>query len=445
MGIQDLKTKARDALRRKQYPLAIEIAQEYLALAPNDEETVSVFLQAAKKYRETRGKSMFGGALSKLSAGATRDPKKRIASCLRVLAKKPEDKATLMALGNAAMDAAAYQMGVVAFKQAAEVDPDDNEPWKRLGEALGRKGDIKEALDALSQAVRIEPRDQEAQKLRKNLAAEGALKISGYETAGSSRELIKDKQAAQELESESRIQLTPEHAADEITKVKGQIEEDPSNSRLYVRLHELQLQRGLDDDAVASLNKALELEPNNYDLGVRLGDLELRPLKSAASAARKAMAASPEDASRKAAYDSAMATLTEASIKEYSRRVSEHPLDLAERYRLGQWLLQAGRVDEALAEFQQTVRDPNIKVQSLQYQARCFESKNILNLAVKKLEEAAESFPTLTSPKAKEVNYDYADLLQRKGDNDEARKIFESIVEEDASYRDVLERLSALS
>ena len=140
-----------------------------------------------------------------------------------------------------------------------------------------------------------------------------------------------------------------------------------------------------------------------------------------------------------------MKPLIEASLVEYGRRVKEHPLDLTEHFRLGQWLLQAERVDEALAEFQQTVRDPNLKVRSLRGQAICFEAKGILNLAAKKLEEAAQSFPGLNTPAAKEVHYDLADLLARMDRGPEARDIFERIVEEDASYRDVLQRLSDLS
>jgi hypothetical protein len=99
-------------------------------------------------------------------------------------------------------------------------------------------------------------------------------------------------------------------------------------------------------------------------------------------------------------------------------------------------------VDEALAEFQQTVRDPNRKVDSLVQQAICFEQKNILNLATKKLEEALGEFPTLGSPKAKEVHYRYGILLEKTSDWAGAVKVWERIVEEDAAYKDVLERLS---
>ncbi len=444
MAVADLKTKAKESFKRKRYELAIEAYQEYLKFETDDEEAMTGFLEAAEKLRETRGKSLFGGMLSKVSIGG-KDPKKRMAACLRALAKKPDDKGVLMTLGAAAMEANAFGSGVVAYKKAAEADPDDNEPWKRLGEALGKQGKIKEALAALTNAVSINRRDQEAQKLRKNLAAEGALKISGFETAGSSRDLIKDKKVVEELEAEARIQLTPEHAANELDKIREQADAEPDNPRIKVRMADLLLQQGDEAGAIEQLKAGLAIDPANYELSVRVGDMELGKYKTAYRTAKDALQAAPDDAAAKSAHDEAYQALIQASLKEYGRRVQEHPLDLPERFRLGQWLLQSGKVDEALAEFQQTVRDPSRKVDSLLLQAKCFEKKNITKLAVKKLEEAVTEFPTLASAKAKTIYYTYGDLLERSGDTDKARDIFERIVEEDAAYKDVLDRLSKLS
>ena len=436
MAVADLKNKAREALKRKHYDMAVEAYQEYLKFQADDEEAMEGFFQAATKLREQRGRNLIGGMLSKASISG-KDPMKRIAACLRALAKNPTDKKVLMQLGAAAMGANAFQAGIVAYKRAADADPEDNEAWKRLGEALGREGRIPEALDALREAVRIMPRDQEAQKLRKNLAAEGALKNTGFETAESSRDLIKDKGIVRELEMETRLQLTPEHAATELDRLAEDAAANPKDSRIQVKIADLLLQRGEQDAAVAALKEALRLDEGNYELIVRIGDLKLARFTRAYKEARE----SGDETVIRTANDALIA----ASLEEYARRVKEHPMDLAERFRLGRWLLQADRVDEALVEFQQTVRDPSRKVDSLQLQARCFEKKNIATLAVKKLEEAVAEFPTLASPKAKAVYYDYGDMLERTGKAEEARAIWERIVEEDAAYKDVLERLSKLS
>jgi tetratricopeptide (TPR) repeat protein len=196
---------------------------------------------------------------------------------------------------------------------------------------------------------------------------------------------------------------------------------------------------------VREMQEALRIDPRNFDLSVRIADVRIGNLKRAAQAARDAARANPSDAGLQASEQATLRALLDARMEEFSRRVKEHPLDLAERFRLGQVLLQADRLDEAAAEFQQTVRDPNRKTDSLLLLAKTFEKKGLLSLAVKKLEEAVADFPALTSPRAKDVHYEYADLLERKGDKEKARQIFEQIFEVDITFRDVSKRLEGLT
>lgn len=444
MAFDDLKNKAKEAFRRKNYELAVQIYLEAFQFGANDGEAVEGFFAAAKKLNEGKGKGLFGGMFSGMSVPGGRDPMKRMAGAFRALAKNPEHKGTLMTLGDAAVEAGQLEAAIGGYKRAAEQDEGDPDPWKRLGQALAKRGRIQEALQALDAAVKAAPRDQEAIKLRKDVAAEGALKIGGYETARSSRELIKDKDVAQKLETEQRLQLTPEHAASEIEKVMAQCQSEPTSSRLRVRLGELHLQRGEEAKALEAFEEAVRLDPRNFDLGVRVGDLRLRGLEDTLRKAREAMEKAPGDAAAKQQAVAAEKVLIDARLVEFTRRVKEHPLDLAERFKLGRTLLAAGRIEEATAEFQQTVRDPNRKVDSLLLLARCFEANNLHGLALKKVEEAVADFPTLTSPKARDVHYAHADLLARMGKNPEARAIFERLYEEDITYRDVAQRLKSL-
>ena len=61
MGVPELKKKAKDAFRRKQYDMAVEVYLEALRFGANDRELVEGFFQAARKSRETKGKALFGG------------------------------------------------------------------------------------------------------------------------------------------------------------------------------------------------------------------------------------------------------------------------------------------------------------------------------------------------------------------------------------------------
>jgi len=445
MGVPELKTKARDAFRKKRYELSIDMYLEALRFAPGDKELVEGFFQAARKLRETKGKAMFGGMFSKMSVGTSRDPEKRMAACFRGLAKNPENKTLLLALGEAAGQVGAEETAVEAYRIATEVDAEDAVSWKLLGRYLGRLGRIPDALAALGHSVRLNPKDQEAAKLRKNLAAEGALQKGRYQEAESTRELLKDQDETRRLEADQRLQLTPDHAKKEVTLIREKVQDAPEDPRGWVRLGELILQTGEEQEALEAFGRARSLQPENYDLAVRVGDMELRQRQAVAQRAKEAHLASPDDEALKQAREEALRTFLQAQKTEYARRVKDHPMDLAERFKLGRTLLAMNDFDAAAAEFQQTVRDPRRKTESLLLLAQCFEKKNLTGLALKKLEEAVEDFPSPTSPQDKDVHYAYGALLERAQKREEARKVFEGIFEVDITYRDVSQRLERLT
>ena len=431
MGVADFKAKARDAFKRKNYDLAVEIYVEAIQLDPDDAETYEGFLQAADKRREGKGKSMFGG-MGRLGIASVRDPVKKIVAAARHLAKNPADKDAWFALGEAGEAAGLLNAAQFGFKTAAKLDPEDNGAWKRLGAALYRQGKIKEASDAYGEAVRIDAKDQEA------------LKMGGYESAKSSRDLIKDKEVAGRLERDQRLQLTEQDATDEVARLRADIDKNPAASaRTRQRLADVLQQKGDVAGALRELEEAVKLDPANFDLSVRVGDLRLEPLERAFVAARDAYRAA-QTAETEQALAAARSRLVDARMTEYSRRVREHPTDLNERHRLGLVLLMAGRLDEAIGEFQKSVQDPRKKVEALLRLADCFEKKSLLDLAVKQVAKAAEDFPSLANEKAKEIVYRLAELHERRGDKPEALREFTRIYEVDISYRDVSAKVAAL-
>ena len=445
MGVADLKAKAREAFKRKNYEQSIEIYVEAIQFGPDDTELYEGLQQAAEKQREARGKSLFGGGLGKLSLNAVRDPMKKLVACMRFLAKNPGDKGVLMDLGDAAEAAGHLNGAVYGFRAAAKADPEDNRAWKRLGGLLYRQGKIKEAADAYGEAVRLDPKDQEALKMRKNLAAEGALKMGGYESAKSSRELIRDKDIAGKLERDTRLQMTSEDATDEVARLRADIVKNPAGAvRVRMRLAEVLQQKGDVDASLVEFEEAQRLDPGNYDLSVRIGDIHLSRAQEAYAAAKAAAEAAPGDAGTKAALEANRAELIEKRLKEYGRRVKDHPTDLGERYKLGAALLVAGRVDEAIGEFQKTVQDPRRKIDSLLRLGECFEKKSMLDLAAKQVAKAAEDFPQLNSERAKEVTYRLAEIHEKRGAKDEAKREYMKIYEVDIGYRDVAARVQAL-
>lgn len=443
MGVADLKSKAREAFKRKNYEQAVEIYVAAFEFESNDLDLVEGFHQAATKLREGKGRSLFGG-MGKLGLAMGGDAQKKMLACVRYLAKNPEDKSAWMAFGTAGEAGGHWNTAAYAFRVAAKLDPEDNSAWKSLGAALYKQGKIKEASDAYGEAVRIDPKDQDALKMRKNLAAEGALKTAGYETAKSSRDLIKDKDVAGRLERDQRLQMTQQDATDEAARLRSEIEKNPAGSlRTRIRLADVLHQKGDLAGSLVELEKALALDPANYDLSVRIGDLKLATAQSDFEKVRDRFQADESDANR-TALEAARAKLLEIRLAEFQRRVKDHPTDLAERYKLGATFLMAGRLDEAIGEFQKTVQDPRRKTDSLLRMAECFEKKKMLDLAAKQVQKAAEDFPQLTTDRAKEIAYRLGELHERRGAKEDAKREYMRIFEVDIGYKDVSDRLNAL-
>ena len=136
--------------------------------------------------------------------------------------------------------------------------------------------------------------------MRKNLAAEAALKMSGYETAKSSRELIKDKDVAGRLERDTRLQLTEQDATDEAARLRAEVAKNPAGSlRTRMRLAEVLLQKGDSEGSLVELLEAQKLDPANYDLTVRIGDINLGKAQQVFEKAKERfLAAGESDAAR---------------------------------------------------------------------------------------------------------------------------------------------------
>ena len=66
-------------------------------------------------------------------------------------------------------------------------------------------------------------------------------------------------------------------------------------------------------------------------------------------------------------------------------------------------------------------------------------------VVTKQVQKAAEDFPVLNTPRAKEVAYRLAELHERRGAKDDARKEYLRIYEVDISFRDVAKKVQELA
>jgi tetratricopeptide (TPR) repeat protein len=123
-------------------------------------------------------------------------------------------------------------------------------------------------------------------------------------------------------------------------------------------------------------------------------------------------------------------------LTECQKRVERYPTDLAIRFELGVLCFQAGKISEAIAEFQKAQQNPHKKLPAMNYLAQCYAKRKMYDIAARTLQNAIKEKPVFDNEK-KELVYNLGTVLETMGKKEEAIEQFKLIFEIDASYKDV--------
>jgi tetratricopeptide (TPR) repeat protein len=442
MHAQKLVEKARDAADRKAWDHAIEFYLQALDLDPDHLEAREGIRKAElakyEAYYPSAGSRFFatvGARLSASIAGISKNHEGRMKALERVLTKDPKDIKSGLAVGEAAAAAGHRNAALAAFRGVLMVDPKNLDAWKGAGRSLCALGEAREALTAFEEAAKIDPRDQEANRMRKNLAAEVSITKTGIDRSGHSREKLRDGEETDRLEQDARMVRTEDEIQAAVARLEGEVEKNPDDPKIIAELANRLSALKDYDRAIAMYEKAYSLQPTNFDLREKAGDLKIsrfdRDIRQAREGGNEA------DAERLAEERLAFV------VDEYRARVKDHPTDLVLHFQLGKALYESGDYDGAIAEFQQTNRDPRRKIESLTMLGKCFLNKGMFDLAENQLRKAIEEMPGM-SDRSKDILYSLGQLKEKQGKPGDALAEYKKIYEVDISFKDVAERMETL-
>ena len=447
MDISKHIEKAEEAVRRKNFDGAISLYEQLLEFQPNDLRARKGLLQAARKryeYKKPMKALLLAASGPHLAAAKSMQTVKKWKQAAdhyqKALLQDPTSAAWCLVLGECLEMSGVADGALAVYEHLAEVDPRNLDALKRAGAILYRKKELAPALEYYERALAINPRDQESLKARKNLAAEGILQQKNFESASSSRDLIKDKAQQQALEHDQRLHKSEEEIAEGLRALEAEAQASPGNPRTFERMGKLQETKGDLDAALASYEKALGLEPQSFDLKVRIDELvlrrydrEIRDLQGKLGVERGVSERLNKLEQDRQAFE----------LETAGKRAAEHPTDLGLRYKYGRLLFRVGRIDESIAELQKAVVDPRWKLECLVTLGQCFFKKDLFDLARKQLEKALEQVPS-GSARAKEILYNLGLVAERMGSRGDAAGFYSRIYEIDIGYKDVAKKMEQL-
>lgn len=441
MDLSKFLEQAADATKRRNYAMAVKIYGQVLSIQPDFGDAraglrKALFQKAAQKAPSKAAALLLGG-FSLLLGNVMRLCGQHAAAAKsyeRYLVHDPLDEGVNLKLGTALQRAGLERSALAVFAAYAQHQPRCLDACRAAGQLYQRQGKHQEALGMYEAALKVDPRDQESLKARKDLAAEGALRSTGIDKAGSSRDLIKDKEQQRQLERQERLQLSAEEIDAELTEIEGKLQEKPDDRKLLRRGAKL---REMAKDLAGALDlveQLLRLDPADGEVQELAGDLRIR--------LQEQMVQKAERSGDPAAAGRARTALATLRVGEAKRRIERNPADLAARFDLGNGLLATGEVDGAIAELQQAVKDPRKKTEALFALGRAFQQKNLPELALGQFDKALAAAGS--GVLAKEALYEMGAICKALGKRDDALRHFTRILEQDIGFRDVAKMVEGL-
>jgi tetratricopeptide (TPR) repeat protein len=444
-----LFTKGLDAMQRDNLDYAIDLFNQVLAKQPAVYECRKA-LRTAQMRKAGGGSGFFKKMLS--SAGSSpllakghmalsKDPAEALKIAEQILSGDPYSSGAHKLVVEAATALELPKTAVLSLEILAANSPKDRDVAIKFANALADAGEVGKAEKILADLYRSYPTDQELGQALKDLSARKTMDEGGYDAladgTGSYRDILKDREEAVSLEQQNRQVKTEDVAERLISEYEARLKAEPRNLKLLRSLAELCTQKNQFDRALGYYDQIkssevggdASLDRSIADTTVRRFDYQISLLDSSApDYADKAAKLQAE----KQAYQ----------LAECQKRVERFPTDLQIRFEMGQLYFQAGKIGEAIQEFQKAQGNPHRRIAALNLLAQCFAKRKMFDLATRTLQNALKEKLVFDDEK-KDLVYNLGCVLETMGKRDEAIKQFELIYEVDIGYRDVGAKVDA--
>lgn len=447
--LRGLFTKGSDALQRDIVDYAIDLFNQILVREPAQYE-VRKALRTAQFKKAGSGGGFFKKMLS--TAGSqplvakghmalSKNPAEAMHIAEQILNGDPNNSGAHKLIVEAATALELPKTAVMSLEILARNSPKDVDVAIKFARALADTGQPGRAEKLLAELYRAIPTNSDLSQALKDLSARTTMDEGGYDAladgTGSYRDILKDKEEAVSLEQEHRQVKTEDVTERLINEYETRLKTEPDNLKMLRSLAELYTQKKQFDKALgyyeqiksSDVGADASLDRSIADTMVRKFDHEIAQLDADA----------PDFADKSAR----LAAEKEAyQLSECQKRAERFPTDLQIRFELGQLYFKAGKVGEAIQEFQKAQGNPHRRIAALNYLAQCFAKRRMFDLATRTLQNALKEKLVFDDEK-KELIYNLGCVLEAMGKKDEAIKQFELIYEVDISYRDVGAKVDA--
>ena len=446
---RDQYEKGKTALERNNLDYAITILAQVLEQEPGFYECREALRATQfKKAGANTGffKRMISGAssspqIAKGQLALRSNPLEALKIAEQILTSDPSSSPGHKLLSAAAMAADLPKTAVLSLEILAKNSPKDKDINHDLAQAYSAAGQSQWAEEIYTELIRQYPTDPKLADELKDISARKTLREGGYDALsdgkGSYRDILKNKDQAVSMEQENRQVKSEDVASKLIQEYEARVQAEPKNFKLLRSLGELYATKKDFDKALEAYAKIVESEgAADASLLKAVAEIKLKKFDLAIEQLN------PQDPGYTEQLAKLKADRMAFQLDECKQRAERYPNDLQIRYDLGVLYFEAGRIGEAISEFQKAQNNPNRKIQSLSYLGQCFAKRNMNDMAARTLQTALKEKLTFDDER-KELVYALGCVLEKMGKVEEAIDQFKQIYEVDIAFKDVAAKVDA--
>lgn len=448
--VRKLFAKGAEALARENADYAIALLNQALDQEP-------AFYDCRKALREAQHRKAGGsssGFFKKMLSGAGNSP--QVAKAQMTLRSNPGAAMSIaeQILNTDPGNSTAHRLiveaskilelprtAVLSYEVLLKNSPKDKELAIEFAHTAAGIGESGRAEKVIMDLLRENPNNGELKMALKDMSARKTMDEGGYgaleDGSGSYRDILRNKEEATSLEQEKRVQKSEDVAERLIGEYEARLHGEPNNIKLIRSLAELYTQKKQFDRALNLYDRL-----KNSELG---NDPTLNQAITGTIVKRfdhQAEQLNPFEPDHAAKLEQLKADRLNFQVTECQKRVEKFPTDLAIRFEMGQLYFQAGKVGEAIQEFQKAQNNPNKRLASMNYLAQCFAKRKMYDLAARTLQNAIKE-KTVFDEEKKDLIYNLGCVLEGMGKREEAVEQFKLIYETDIGYKDVAAKVDA--
>lgn len=446
--LENLWKKARLAAEQKNWEYVVNLALPIVKAVPNFIDG-RMLLRTAECERGGAGKKLgfsFGGGGGGLfKSGGKKDPWEQIADLEEnVFQKDPYSASANQQLYDLALKLHFPELGALALETIRRGSPDNTKNLYKLAQHYMAYDEPEKAGEIYSALLKINPQDMEARKGEQHAAARTSILRQGW-GGGDFRESMKDQGEAAKLEMLNKQGMTKEQMESFLADTIEQYNADQTNIVIVKRMADLYERLDDLDNAYAFFKYALDLNPADVSMQRKVDQIRDKVQDRELERMEADIAANPDDpenAEKRARIDAIRQERAQQLVAEAKARADRNPTDKALRFELGQAYFNAGMHTEAIPELQQAKSNPHIRTKAMLLLGRCFERKNMNDLAQGAFSDAVSELTVMDNTK-KEILYELALVLEKMGQKEQYLDALKEIYNADYGYRDVAHRVES--